>query len=127
MDRGVGFDGLVLSTGNDAIILETNVEALVRVGGPESLPETETNFVPFNCMDKAGMPLPSLGCIRGLYEDFVTHQHARTVLHKTRDRETSESINLRPRSKGKKYRQIERVPMFDSSIRYIEPLQILPV
>ena len=112
-DRGIGH-GLVLSTRNDAIILETDVEAFVRVGSPESSPETETDFVPFNCMDKAGMPPPSLGCIHGLYEDLVADQHAGTVLHKTRDRETSESINLWPRSKGKKIQTNRR----SSDIRF---------
>jgi hypothetical protein len=127
MNRGIGLDGLVLSTRNDAIVPETDVEAFVRVRMPESSPETETDFIPFNCVDKARMPPSSLHCIRGLYKDLVAHQHAWAVLRQAGDREASESINVWPHSKGKKYGQIEGTPIFESSIRYIEPLQVSPV
>lgn len=80
MDWGSGLDGLVFSARDDAIILETNVEAFVRVESWESPPEAETDFVPFDYMDEPSVPSPSLGCSCGLNKDLVADQHAGAIL-----------------------------------------------
>ena len=96
---GSGLDGLVFSTRDNAIILETNVEVFIRVEILESSPETETDFVPFDCMHKSGVPLPSLACSCRLNEDLVADQHAGALLRQTRDRKASGPINFSPRWK----------------------------
>jgi len=93
---GDGLDGLMFSARDNTIIFETNVEAFVPVASLKSSPETEANFIPFNRMHKAGVPL-SLGCSRRLNEDLVTDQHAGALLRQTRDRKASETVNFSPR------------------------------
>lgn len=94
MDRGSGLDGLMFSARDDAIILETNVEAFVLVGSLESSPETEADFISFDHMDKPRVPLPSLGCSCRLNKDLVTDQHARALFCQTGDRKASEPIKF---------------------------------
>ena len=94
-------DGLLLSTGNDAIVLETDVETFVRASNPEPSPKTEADLIALDCVDETGMPPPSLGCLHRLYEDFVADQHTWTLLRQTGDRKASASISTRPRSKGR--------------------------
>jgi hypothetical protein len=98
---GSGRDSLVFPARDDAIVLETNVEAFVRVRGSESSPETETDLVPFNRMYEPRIPLSFLDYSCGLDEDFVANQHARALLRQTRDREASEPINFLPPLKGR--------------------------
>ena len=121
-------DGLLLSTRNNAIILKTNVEAVVRVGVSESSSEAETNFVSFNCVDEPRKPLSALGCFHRLNEDLVANQHARTLLRQTRDRKAREPVNFWPHLRGgEKYGQMEGVAISDSSIWDIELLEISPM
>ena len=127
MDWGGGFDGLVLSTRHDAVILETDVEAFVRVTNPESVPETEADFISFDCMDKASVPLPSLGCLHRLHEDLIADQHTGTLFRQTGDRKAKKIVNVWPHSKREKYGQMEGVPIFNPSIRYVELLEVSPV
>ena len=91
----------MLSARDDAVVFETNVEPFVRVEGLESSPKTETDFVPLDNVDEAGVPPPSLGCSRGLNEDLVADQHARALLRQTRDRKATNPSISRLTSKAK--------------------------
>jgi hypothetical protein len=84
----------VFSTRDDAIVFETNVEAFVRVEAMESPPETETNFVPLNCVHKTRKPLSVLSCPCRLDDDLVADQHTRAFLGETRHRKARKSINF---------------------------------
>ena len=94
LDRAYDLDGLVFSTRNNAIVHETDIEAFIRAGSPESSPETEADFIPFDYMDEASVPHSSLGCLRRLYKYFVADQHAGSTLRETGDRKANESVNV---------------------------------
>jgi hypothetical protein len=87
-------DGFVLSTRDNTVVLETNIEEFVWVQRLKPPPKAETNLVPFNRMHESRVPLSTWPCPSRLNEDLVTNQHARALLRKTRNREASKSISF---------------------------------